>query len=44
MFTPRPADVPHWQEKGASLFLLGSDHGFMRDGAASLSRAAGFAS
>ncbi len=43
MFTPRPADVPHWQAKGASLFLLGSDHGFLREGAASLSCVAGFA-
>jgi 2-keto-3-deoxy-L-rhamnonate aldolase RhmA len=43
MFTQRPADVAHWQAQGASLFLLGSDHGFMREGAASLARAAGFA-
>ena len=43
MFTPRPADVPMWREKGAGLFLLGSDHGFIREGAASLARAAGFA-
>jgi len=43
MFTPRPADVPMWREKGASLFLLGSDHGFLREGAASLARAAGLA-
>lgn len=43
MFTPRPADVPQWQAKGASLFLLGSDHGFLREGAANLARAAGFA-
>lgn len=43
MFTPRPADAELWREKGASLFLLGSDHGFMREGAASLARAAGFA-
>ncbi len=44
MFTGRPADAAKWREKGASLFLLGSDHGFLRDGAASLARAAGFAS
>jgi 2-keto-3-deoxy-L-rhamnonate aldolase RhmA len=43
MFTPRPADVPQWQAQGASLFLLGSDHGFLREGAANLARAAGFA-
>jgi 2-keto-3-deoxy-L-rhamnonate aldolase RhmA len=43
MFTPRHADVQHWQAQGASLFLLGSDHGFLREGAASLARAAGFA-
>jgi staphyloferrin B biosynthesis citrate synthase len=43
MFTPRPADVPHWQAQGASLFLLGSDHGFLREGTASLARAADFA-
>ncbi|GAA0759906.1 2-keto-3-deoxy-L-rhamnonate aldolase RhmA [Erythromicrobium ramosum] len=43
MFTPRPVDVPHWQAQGASLFLLGSDHGFLREGAANLARAAGFA-
>jgi 2-keto-3-deoxy-L-rhamnonate aldolase RhmA len=42
MFTPRPADVPHWQAHGASLFLLGSDHGFLREGVASLARTAGF--
>jgi len=35
--------VQHWQAQGASLFLLGSDHGFLREGAASLARAAGFA-
>lgn len=43
MFTPRPADMPLWREQGASLFLLGSDHGFLREGTASLARAAGFA-
>lgn len=43
MFTPRPTDVPNWQGQGARLFLLGSDHGFLREGAASLARAAGFA-
>lgn len=41
MFTSRPADAAEWQCKGASLFLLGSDHGFLREGAANLRRAAG---
>jgi 2-keto-3-deoxy-L-rhamnonate aldolase RhmA len=41
MFTPKPADVPYWQEKGASLFLLGSDHGFVRAGAMQMRMDAG---
>ena len=36
MFTPRATDVPQWQKKGASFFLLGSDHGFVRAGAQQL--------
>jgi 2-keto-3-deoxy-L-rhamnonate aldolase RhmA len=36
MFTPRAGDVPEWLQKGASLFLLGSDHGFIRAGAQQL--------
>ena len=36
MFLARPADVPFWAERGASLFLLGSDHSFMLEGAARL--------
>ena len=36
MYLARPADVPLWQEKGASLFLLGSDHAFLLSGAAAL--------
>ena len=36
MFLPRPTDVPHWREKGVTFFLLGSDHSFMRSGAAGL--------
>ncbi|WP_206244293.1 HpcH/HpaI aldolase family protein [Novosphingobium terrae] len=36
MFLARPQDVPLWEEKGASLFLLGSDHSFMLQGAAQL--------
>lgn len=33
MFTSRVADAAHWREKGASLFLLASDHNFLRSGA-----------
>ena len=36
MFLARIGDVPLWAEKGASLFLLGSDHGFLLAGAADL--------
>ncbi|WP_293881031.1 aldolase/citrate lyase family protein [Sphingomonas sp.] len=36
MFLARVGDVPYWRDKGASLFLLGSDHGFMLAGAADL--------
>ncbi len=36
MFLARIDDVPHWAERGASLFLLGSDHGFLLAGAADL--------
>jgi staphyloferrin B biosynthesis citrate synthase len=41
MFVPRTADVAIWREKGATLFLLGSDHGFVREGAKALRAAAG---
>lgn len=41
MFTPKSEDVPHWREKGASFFLLGSDHGFVRTGAKQLRVQAG---
>lgn len=41
MFTPKAEDVPYWQERGASLFLLGSDHGFVRAGARQLRSQAG---
>lgn len=41
MFLARPADAPGWVEKGVSLFLLGSDHMFLRQGAATLRDAAG---
>lgn len=36
MFLARIEDVPLWAAKGASLFLLGSDHGFLLAGAADL--------
>jgi 2-keto-3-deoxy-L-rhamnonate aldolase RhmA len=36
MFVARPGDVPQWRAQGASLFLLGSDHAFLLDGAARL--------
>jgi 2-keto-3-deoxy-L-rhamnonate aldolase RhmA len=43
MFLPRAGDVSHWVERGATLFLLGSDHGFLRQGAQALRRATGIA-
>jgi staphyloferrin B biosynthesis citrate synthase len=36
LFTSKPADAPLWQAKGASLFLLGSDHSFIRQGVMNL--------
>ncbi len=36
MFLARPGDVTLWAERGASLFLLGSDHSFLLQGAAHL--------
>lgn len=36
MFLARPADVPQWRERGASLFILGSDQEFLLRGAAAL--------
>ncbi len=36
MFLARAEDAPGWIAKGASLFLLGSDHGFILAGAAAL--------
>lgn len=33
MFVPRDSDVEAWAQKGASLFLQGSEHAFMRAGA-----------
>jgi staphyloferrin B biosynthesis citrate synthase len=41
MFVSRTGDVATWREKGATLFLLGSDHGFVRDGAKALRAASG---
>ena len=38
MFVSDPAEVPGWQKQGASLFLLSSDHGFLKSGAAALAR------
>ncbi|MFD1789626.1 HpcH/HpaI aldolase/citrate lyase family protein [Sphingomonas floccifaciens] len=36
MFLARTADIPQWRARGATLFLLGSDHGFMLAGAGAL--------
>ncbi len=41
MFLARAEDAPLWQARGATLFLLGSDHSFMLAGAADLLRRAG---
>lgn len=41
MFVPRNPDVAQWREKGASLFLQGSDHSFLRAGAAAARSACG---
>jgi 2-keto-3-deoxy-L-rhamnonate aldolase RhmA len=40
MFLARIGDVGHWQARGASLFLLASDHAFLLDGARRLVEAA----
>lgn len=39
MFLPRVSDAPAWRDKGASLFLLASDHDFMTAGAKRLAEA-----
>ncbi|MGH8222593.1 MAG: HpcH/HpaI aldolase family protein, partial [Woeseiaceae bacterium] len=39
MFTPDIAEVPRWRAAGASLFLLGSDQGFVLSGARELAAA-----
>ena len=41
MFLARVEDVPFWRERGASLFLLSSDHGFLLAGPAELLARAG---
>jgi 2-keto-3-deoxy-L-rhamnonate aldolase RhmA len=41
MFVPRDADVASWAAKGASLFLQGSEHAFLRAGAKAARAAAG---
>lgn len=40
MFLARASDIPYWRERGATLFMLGSDHSFMLAGAAALVEAA----
>ncbi len=39
MFLGGIGDVPMWREKGASLFILGSDHDFLLQGATKLAEA-----
>jgi 2-keto-3-deoxy-L-rhamnonate aldolase RhmA len=39
MFLPRPADAAHWRDRGASLFLLASEHDFIIAGANALAAA-----
>lgn len=39
MFLGRVSDVPMWREQGSSLFILGSDHEFLLQGAARLAEA-----
>lgn len=36
MFVPDIAEVPRWRDAGATLFLLGSDQGFLKAGAQNL--------
>jgi len=36
MFFSDLSELPRWQEAGANFFLLASDHGFLRSGAAGL--------
>ena len=39
MFTPALAEIADWRARGASFFLLDSDHGFILKGAASMTAA-----
>jgi 2-keto-3-deoxy-L-rhamnonate aldolase RhmA len=39
MFTPTTAEAPHWRERGATLFLLGSDQQWILQGGRDLMRA-----
>jgi len=41
MFLSRPADVGQWRERGSNLFLLASDHNFLRSGARAMRVEAG---
>ncbi|MDZ7589035.1 MAG: aldolase/citrate lyase family protein [Parasphingorhabdus sp.] len=41
MFLSRTSDVAMWRDRGATIFLMGSDHGFMREGAGTLRAATG---
>lgn len=41
MFLSRAGDVNSWREKGCSLFLLASDHNFLRSGARAMRNDAG---
>ena len=38
IFVPLVAQIPFWKQQGVSLFLLSSDHAFLRQGASSLAR------
>jgi staphyloferrin B biosynthesis citrate synthase len=38
MFLARSADIAHWREKGATLFILASDQEFLLQGAAKLAK------
>lgn len=40
IFVPSTNDIPFWQEQGVSLFLMASDHAFVKQGAAALVQAA----
>jgi 2-keto-3-deoxy-L-rhamnonate aldolase RhmA len=42
MFLGRVGDVPMWHKKGSSLFILGSDHDFLLQGAARLAEAVNY--